>query len=127
MRVITLGTSLAGVLMAGHVAAAEAPAFEGYWTRNAAWCLNAGQPGEESPDWYGRDGLFGLEWSCDLDQLTPTGVGQSWALQMTCLDAGYEYKQSQIFLLTREDRLLILDEAGAQSNMVRCPQSEKVE
>ncbi len=125
---LTAAALVAGLgLTAVPVMADPKPAFEGYWAANAAWCARAGETGEQTPDWYGRDGVYGLEWGCDLDSLTPTGVGESWAAQMSCLAEGYEYTQSQIFLLTREDRLLILDDGGVQANLVRCPQSEKVE
>ena len=100
--------------------AEEVPPWEGYWSANAAWCARAGDVGDESPDWYGRDGFFGIEWSCDLDRITETALPNSWVVEATCLDAGEPYRLTQIFLLTYEDRLLMLDETGVAANMVRC-------
>ncbi len=111
---------LLALLLATPAAAQEAPAWEGYWSADARWCVNAGRPGEEAPDWYGRDGLFGLEWSCEIRGVTETGVGQSWVMQLDCLDAGYAYQQAQIFLLTPFDRLLVISEDGSSSDLVRC-------
>lgn len=108
------------LLLAGPTVAGDRPAWEGYWAADARWCAHAGQVGDETPDWYGRDGLFGLEWSCEIDAVRPTGVGQSWALSLTCLDAGEAYRESQIFLITPDDRLLIIGETGVTANMVRC-------
>ena len=118
-----LGAGIA--LMAGAASAEPAPPWEGYWAANAAWCARAGDVGEETPDWYGRDGLFGLEWSCDITSLRPTGMVQSWAVGLTCLDGGDEFQDSQIFLLTDLDRLLILDETGVAANLVRCVEVKK--
>ncbi len=97
-----------------------APEWEGYWSANAGWCARAGDVGDETPTWYGRDGFFGIEWSCEITALRSTGMADSWAINTTCFDAGFEYEQSQIFLLTYEDRLLILDETGVTENLVRC-------
>ena len=113
------------VLMAGAASAEPAPPWEGYWAANAAWCARAGDVGEGTPDWYGRDGLFGLEWSCDISSLRPAGMAQSWAVGLTCLDGGDEIQDSQIFLLTDLDRLLILDETGVAANLVRCVEEKK--
>ncbi|MDE4119440.1 hypothetical protein SM764_03825 [Pseudophaeobacter sp. 1A16562] len=101
-------------------AAEEAPLWEGYWSPNAAWCARAGDVGEQTPDWYGREGLFGLEWSCDIAAVRETGVGNSWALKLQCLDAGYAYSDAQIFLVTPDDRLQIIDENGFAADLVRC-------
>lgn len=111
---------LAAVMLATPACAGEAPAWEGYWAADARWCANAGQPGEEAPDWYGRDGLFGLEWSCDVRSAAETGVGQSWALQLDCLDAGYSYSEALIFLITPHDRLKVITETGTATDLVRC-------
>ncbi|MFT7596756.1 MAG: hypothetical protein ACI8R4_004098 [Paracoccaceae bacterium] len=119
---------LAGAMLAISVGAASAqtaPPWEGYWAANAAWCAQAGEVGEGTPDWYGRDGLFGLEWSCDISRIAPIGMAQSWAVGLACLDAGYEFHESQIFLLTDNDRLLILDETGVTANLVRCAGDRK--
>ncbi|MGB1389530.1 MAG: hypothetical protein ACPG61_11655 [Paracoccaceae bacterium] len=112
---------IAALLLAGPVSAAEAPAWEGYWAEDLRWCARgAGQPGEETPDWYGRDGLFGLEWSCDITSVTATGVGQSWALQLDCLDAGYAYKDALLFQVTWQDRLHVITADGEIRNFLRC-------
>lgn len=107
--------------------AADVPLWEGYWASNAAQCIKAGEAGEGTPNWYGRDGLFGLEWSCDIKAVEATGVGKSWSLQLQCLDAGYEYSEAQIFLVTNDDRLLVIDENGPVANLVRCVKSETKE
>ncbi len=114
------GLGFWALLLAGAAVAGEAPLWEGYWSGNAAWCARAGEVGDETPDWYGRDGFFGIEWSCEVEAVRATGVGNSWAVETACLDAGYAYRQSQIFLVTYEDRLLILDETGVTANLVRC-------
>lgn len=109
-----------GVFCASAAVAEDAPAWEGYWALDARWCAAAGAVGDGTPDWYGRDGLFGVEWSCDISAIRPTGVGQSWALDLTCLDGGEHYARSDIFMITPHDRLLILSQDGHVSDMVRC-------
>lgn len=106
--------------LAAPAVADDAPAWQGYWAENAAFCTRAGEVGENAPDYYGPDGIFGLEWSCDIRSVTPTGIGQSWAVEMQCLDMGDSYSQSQIFMITHADRLLVIDEYGATHDLVRC-------
>lgn len=118
MRQVAIG--LLSMLCAAPAAAQDAPPWEGYWAADPAWCARAGQVGDETPDWYGRDGLFGLEWSCDIDQVRPTGLNGAWLLATTCLDAGEAYADRQIFLVTPEDRLLIIGETGVTAELVRC-------
>ncbi|PSL19672.1 hypothetical protein [Shimia abyssi] len=121
LRRYRVGAVLGGaLLLTGAVQAETPPIWEGYWSGNASWCVRAGEVGDETPTWFGRDGFFGIEWSCEIDGVVAIGVGQSWSIQTTCLDAGFEYTQSQIFLVTYEDRLLILDETGETANLVRC-------
>ena len=114
MRALVVALLLAGP------AAAQTPAWEGYWAADARWCAAAGQAGDGTPDWYGRDGLFGVEWSCEVQSVTATGVGQSWTLQLDCLDAGYAYQEAQIFLLTPQDRLKVIHGDGTIADLVRC-------
>jgi hypothetical protein len=40
------------------LAADQPPLWEGFWTDNASWCARAGDAGDETPTWYGRDGFF---------------------------------------------------------------------
>lgn len=98
----------------------SAPAWEGYWAENPAWCARAGQPGEQTPDWYGRDGLFGLEWSCDVTASRATGVGQSWVMQLACLEMGDSYQEAAIWMVTPQDRLRILTAEGQLLESTRC-------
>ena len=115
------------LLMACSAHAEQAPAWEGYWSTNASWCSRAGDVGEDTPVWFGRDGFYAIEWSCDVTKVQPTGYLRSWTISATCMDAGYEYEQSQIFLLTQEDQLLIIDDTGVTSNLVRCAKRETEE
>lgn len=118
------GLALVVTLAASSLAADERPLWEGYWTGNAAWCTRAGDVGDETPTWYGRDGFFGIEWSCDIRTIQPTGMANSWAMTTDCLDAGYAYSETQMFLVTYEDRLLILNESGVTANLVRCEEGK---
>jgi len=99
---------------------AERPAWVGYWAENAAWCVHAGSVGDETPALFAEDGLFGIEWSCDIQKISETGVGQSWAVSAKCLDAGFEYTENFIWMLTPYDRLLTLTADGQVSDLVRC-------
>ncbi len=118
------GTALIAILAATSLTAEERPLWEGYWTGNAAWCARTGDVGDETPTWYGRDGIFGIEWSCDIRTIQPTGMANSWALTTDCLDAGYAYSETQMFLVTYEDRLLILNDTGVTANLVRCEEGK---
>lgn len=118
------GTALIAILAATPLAAEERPLWEGYWTGNASWCERIGEVGDETPTWYGRDGIFGIEWSCDIRTIQPTGMVNGWALTTDCLDAGYAYSETQMFLVTFEDRLLILNDTGVTANLVRCEEGK---
>ena len=119
------GFGVLACALTGSAFAEEVPRWEGYWTGDAAWCALAGEVGDGTPDWYGRDGFFGMEWSCELDRVVETGFPNSWAVEATCLDAGEPYRLEQIFLLTYDDRLLFLDETGVAANLVRCVEKTK--
>ncbi|MEP2534162.1 hypothetical protein [Shimia sp.] len=114
------GLVILSAVVPAALAAQDAPRWEGFWSGNASWCARAGDVGDETPTWFGRDGFFGIEWSCEIESVSEIGVGQSWAISTTCLDAGFEYTQAQIFMVTHEDRLLIVDETGVTDNLVRC-------
>ncbi|TLP67913.1 hypothetical protein FEE96_05160 [Parasedimentitalea maritima] len=108
------------VLTTATAQAADAPLWEGHWSGNANWCERAGDVGDETPTYYGKDGLFGMEWSCDVAKVQETGLPNSWVLNLDCLDAGYSYQEQMMLLVTHEDRLLILGESGVTENLVRC-------
>ncbi|MEX0287368.1 MAG: hypothetical protein AB3N23_22400 [Paracoccaceae bacterium] len=118
-RLLTAMLACAPVL----AGASDAPPWEGYWALDARWCAQAGEVGDGTPDWFGRDGLFGVEWSCEVRDVRETGVGQSWILDIDCLDAGFAYSESQIFMLTPHDRLMILTKDGLVHDLVRCEAS----
>lgn len=100
--------------------AAQNPEWVGYWTENNGWCKNAGNVGEETPDQYTPTGIFGLEWSCEITSVTPIGIGKSWKVHKKCLDAGDEYNADSIFVITHLDRLLIVNQDGYTSELLRC-------
>ena len=114
------GVGLPLLVLTSFAAAEGTPSWEGWWSGNAAWCARAGEVGGETPTWYGRDGFFGIEWSCEIDRIVLTGLPGAWTIATTCLDAGYDYAETQIFLVTHEDRLLIIGETGVTANLVRC-------
>ena len=105
--------------------ALSAQPWEGYWTHNAAYCANAGEVGEQTPDHYSRKGFFGLEWGCDVTNLQPTGYPQSWSVTLQCMAEGYEYNEERLMLLSQTDRLLFLNQSGVIANMVRCADPAK--
>lgn len=118
MKPVFLALTLTSLAAAAQ--AQDKPAWEGYWAANAAWCAKAGQVGEETPDFYGREGVFGMEWSCEIRSVIPIGIGQSWAVRMHCLDSGEPFSSDQIFMITQDDRLLLISEYGDSSDLVRC-------
>jgi hypothetical protein len=101
-------------------ATAETPAWVGYWAENVAWCLNAGEVGDETPDLYDQTGIYGLEWSCEIDQITAIPGGTRWHVTMSCLDTGEEFKADSLWIITHRDRLLIIDEYGDSNDLLRC-------
>ncbi len=96
------------------------PPWQGYWSADANWCARAGEVGEETPDFYGPNGIFGLEWSCEIRSALPIGIGQSWAVRMACLDSGEPFSSDQIFVVTADDHLLLINEYGDMTDLVRC-------
>jgi hypothetical protein len=122
-RLFGLRTGLLALTLAPLATAALAqdrPAWEGYWAANAAWCENAGKVGEGTPDYYGPSGIYGLEWSCEVRSAVPIGIGQSWAVRMQCFDTGETFSSDQIFMITKDDRLLLITEYGEMTDLVRC-------
>ncbi len=119
MRVFSVIFALAVV---GTAARAELPQpLIGYWTDTLAYCKNAGDVGEETPVLYDSDGIFGLEFSCEFKAISPTGVGRSWLVKTECLDAGFVERFDEIYVLTHNDRLLIISDFGQYAELLRCP------
>ena len=58
-------------------AAGELPAWAGYWSEDPSWCARAGAVGEDTPELIAPDGIYGLEYSCDIRKVKPIGVGRS--------------------------------------------------
>lgn len=108
------------VLAAVPVGAENIPAWAGYWAEDPSWCARAGEPGEQTPEYIAPDGIFGLEYSCEIDAITPIGVGQSWRVDTTCLEMGFEDSYAELFVITAEDRLLRIFEDGARVELYRC-------
>lgn len=101
-------------------AGAEAPAWAGYWAEEPSYCARAGEPGEETPEYIAPDGIFGLEYSCDIKSVKPLGVGKSWRVAMVCMDAGFEDRLTELFILTQDDKLLRVSADGYWTMSHRC-------
>ncbi len=110
-------------LLALPLQAQDRPAWVGYWAQDPSWCARAGEPGEETPELIAPYGLFGLEYSCEFDAITPLGVGKSWRMDMTCLETGFEDSYRELFIVTNEDRLLRVAEDGYRTLLYRCAKS----
>ena len=104
--------------------ASERELWEGYWTHNASWCARAGEMGDETPDNYSREGFFGIEWGCDIAEKQALPFHNAWAITLSCLDAGHDYTEDRLMLVTDSDRLLFIDTGGATWDMVRCNDPE---
>ena len=121
IRRLTVITLLAQAVPAS---ASEREPWEGYWAHNASWCARAGEVGDETPDNYSREGFFGIEWGCDIAEKQALPFHNAWAITLSCLDAGYDYTEERLMLVTDSDRLLFIDTGGATWDMVRCNDPE---
>lgn len=97
-----------------------APAFEGYWADRPRICLRAGQVGEDTPTWIGRDGIFAHEWSCDIEDLTENLPGRAWSVILNCLDAGEVLSMREVWVLDDADQLMIVSDLGQMTRLHRC-------
>ena len=117
MRVLIAALVL---MVPGVGIAQDLPVWAGYWSEDASWCVRAGEPGDEVPEYIAPDGIFGIEYSCEFVSVAPIGVGQSWRVKLTCLDAGFEETLSEIFVVTNEDKLLRIGADGWVVSQHRC-------
>ena len=116
---LTLLTCLSLILATPLISAERAP-WVGYWAANAKWCARAGDVGEETPDRFDETGMYGLEWGCEITSVKPTGIGQSWAIRTACMSMGDEYNENALFMITQDDRLLVISEYGETHDLIRC-------
>lgn len=110
---------LFAVFVATPLAALEPP-WMGYWAGAGQDCAMAGDIGEKMPIELTETDEFGMEYSCELQAVTPLGVGQSWKIERKCLDAGFVEFWPVILVLTEADELLSIDAQGGVSRMQRC-------
>lgn len=122
MKHVLSSAALAAALAAVSAApvAAEPPAWAGYWAFDPADCARAGEPGEDAPEYIAPDGIFGLEYSCDIKSVKPVGVGKSWRVALVCMDAGFEDRLTELFVVTQDDKLLRIAADGYWTMLHRC-------
>ncbi|MEM7440504.1 MAG: hypothetical protein AAF393_12965 [Pseudomonadota bacterium] len=111
---------LTAVFAIPTVAGADLPEWAGYWAWKPADCVRAGEPGDDTPEYIAPDGIYGVEYSCDIHRWIATGVGKSWRVDMTCMDAGEEIKGPELFVITSEDKLLRIGDDGWVVTLHRC-------
>jgi hypothetical protein len=94
--------------------------WTGHWALDPSWCKRAGQVGENTPDSWGRDGVFGHEWSCDLLRERRLDIGQAWVLQLGCLEGGDRYRDKLLFVLEGPQKAWVIHDDGVPRPLYRC-------
>lgn len=107
------------LLAASPAAGADHP-WIGHWAGPGQDCALAGEIAENMPVELTATEEFGMEYSCEFRAVTPIGVGRSWSVRRRCRDAGFVEDWNVIWVLTEEDRLLVIDDLGGLSRLKRC-------
>lgn len=111
--------ALALCLAAAPAAAQEA--LHGTWEVDGSGCdLNA--VGPETPIAIGPGGFRFGEYLCPITSAEPTGVGQSWRLEMDCSAAGAAARIGALAMLDAEGRLGFYWEDGRLFTATSCPE-----
>ena len=117
VRVARLGAAASALALALAGAAAAEP-WEGIWAAKPEWC---GGEGEGSAITITAEAVEGLENRCDITNVSPLGVGDSWRVDQFCTGEGMTDRASEIFLLTSEGALVRYTDEGMAVWMTRCP------
>lgn len=104
-------------LLALAAPADAADPWEGSWAADPAWCEGGG---EGSPVRITAGAFEGLENRCEIEGVTPLGVGQSWRLDLLCTAAGMTDRAAELFLLAEDGALIRYTEDGFAIRMTRC-------
>lgn len=115
------------LLFAGAAGADEAPVENwpgnavGIWAAEPEWCAFAAQIGthDPAPVALSETEFLGLENSCTITRATPTGVAQSWALDLQCQSEGDYYDGQMLVFMAGADTLYIYD-GFAPTRFERC-------
>ncbi len=98
--------------------AAEAP-WIGDWGVSAESCA-APMLSDDRPTSFAAEGLYGHEWSCDLETLDEVMPGRAWKAGLSCLDMGETLALTELWVLTEPDALTVIDDMGGTMRLTRC-------
>ncbi len=120
MNISRLGAAMLASL--AFCSGAGAQDWTGVWAADPAWCQNADVIGESesAPVRLSAAKIEGLENTCDITNVSPTGVGQSWRIDQSCWAEGYNYRYSELIVLDHAGDLHRLGQEGVLSSFVRC-------
>ena len=96
------------VLMAGLVVvpagSATAEPWQGIWTADPAWCVNAGRIGSVTPAPVALTAaeFLGYENSCELSRVEDTGLN-AWVIDMACQSEGGIYDERRVVMVAGDD------------------------
>lgn len=110
-----LAAALLSLALAGPAAAND---WEGVWAADPAWC---GGDGKGSPVTITAQAVEGLENRCEITNVSPLGVAESWRVDQLCSGEGMTNRASDLFLLTSDGALVRYTDEGMAIWMTRCP------
>lgn len=115
MRTLLCAAALLAPALAGPAAADD---WEGVWAADPAWC---GGGGEGSAITVTAETVEGRENRCEITNVSPLGVGESWRVDQLCTGEGMTDRTSELFMLTSEGALVRYTQEGIAIWMTRCP------
>lgn len=101
---------------------ATAEPWAGIWAADPSSCANAALIGQspEAPIEITVAEFRGLENTCQITNVTPLGVGESWRLDQSCSGEGTTYRVSDLVMVDHQGRLLRFTQDGFMTAFVRC-------
>ena len=108
----------ATILSLALAAPAMADDWEGVWAADPAWCDDGG---EGSAITITVESFEGRENRCEITNVSPLGVGESWRIDQLCTGEGMTDRTSELFMLTGDGALVRYTEEGVAVWMTRCP------
>ncbi|HET7410848.1 MAG TPA: hypothetical protein VFJ13_11680 [Paracoccaceae bacterium] len=109
--------ALAIAMLALVASAAMAEEWAGTWAADPAWCEGEGAG---APIRITTEAMHGLGNVCEITNVSPTGVGQSWRFDMSCSGEGMPYRTSEMIMLALDGALIRYTADGVLVRMVRC-------
>ena len=102
---------------------ADAEPWQGVWTADPAWCVNADRIGAATPApiLITAEQIAGYENTCWIRKVTPVGTMNAWHFTLECESEGSTYDDQTIVMIGDDNSIWQWFGIGEPVRFQRCP------